>query len=92
MGHKVYLLPTSYKTKSPDMIIDNETGELKDCSSLTSIDTQLRKAIHQGCRIVFLNVQGDLTRDEINKQIQKRLLNSTNQIEKIIVSLNGIII
>ena len=51
LGHKVYLLPRTRKTASPEMIIDNEIGEMKrlgfDVKKSTTIETmktEIKKA------------------------------------------------
>lgn len=89
LGHKVYLLPKNDVTKSPDMLIDNEIGEIKHCSSLNSIDQQLRKSIHQGSRITCLDISGNLNIKQIRKTIDDRRKRTENKLKKVIVFFNG---
>ena len=88
LGHKVYLLPKNDKTKSPDMIIDDELGEIKECSSLNAIDQQLRKSIHQGSRITCLDISGDLKINQIRKTIDDRRKRTENKLKNVIVFFN----
>lgn len=87
LGHKVYLLPRSNAVKSPDMIIDNELGEIKKCSSYTSVDSQLHKAIHQGSRKVCIEITRDLEDSKIEKTIKHRLARTKNNVKEVIVFL-----
>lgn len=88
-GHKVYLLPRSDLAPSPDMIIDNEIGELKECSSLNAVDQRLRESIHQNSRITCLNITSDLDIDEVKEKIAYRKKRTENKLKKVIVFLKG---
>ena len=88
-NHKVYLLPRTNKAKSPDMLIDGELGDIKECSSLSSVDSRLRDAIHQDCSVAALDIITDLPEKAIIETIQNRLKRTSNKIQKIFVLLNG---
>lgn len=73
------------------MIINNEIGDLKECSSLTAVDKRLRKAIHQECRYAALNVTAEnITLADVKQVCQNRLKNSANDIKQILIFLNGV--
>jgi hypothetical protein len=59
-GHQIYLLPRSQKFKSPDMLIDNNIGEIKhqEKPTASSISSELREAGRlQRARVLVLYVQ-----------------------------------
>ena len=94
-GHTVYLLPKSYldKIKNPDMLIDNQIGEIKQLKrgTQTAVDNEVREAAHQKARIVFLQIPDtDIplkTLIETAKNRQKR----SGKIEKILVYFQGVL-
>ena len=90
-GYKIYLLPRNQLTKSPDMIINDEIGELKECSSLTSIDNNLRQAIHQRARVPVLSLTFNTSLNKITPIISRRLERSKNEVKYILVILNNLI-
>ena len=90
-GYKIYLLPRRQLTKSPDMVINDEIGELKECSSLTSIDNNLRQAIHQRARVPVLSLTFNTSLNKITSIISRRLERSKNEVKYILVILNNLI-
>lgn len=93
-GMKVYLLPEPNKIgrggiKSPDMIINDALGDLKSCSGITSVDSRLRDACHQGVEIVSLDIKGDIDFVKVKKTCIDRLRRTGNKIKQILVFLNG---
>ena len=94
-GHTVYLLPKSYldKIKNPDMLIDNQIGEIKQLKrgTQTAVDNEVRDAAHQKARIVFLQIPDtDIplkTLIETAKNRQKR----SGIIKKILVYFQGVL-
>ena len=90
-GYKIYLLPRNQLIKSPDMIINDEVGELKECSSLTSIDNNLRQAIHQRARVPVLSLTFNTSLNKITSIISRRLERSKNEVKYILVILNNLI-
>ena len=88
-NHQIYLLPRTNKSKSPDMIIDGELGDIKECSSLTSVDSQLRDAIHQGCTEAALDVTENLSKKQIRETVQHRLERTKNKMKRIFILQNG---
>ena len=71
------------------MIIDNELGDIKKCSSLSSVDSQLREAIHQNCSDVVLDVTADLSEKSIRDTVRNRLERTENKIKRIFVFLDN---
>ncbi len=92
IGHKIYMLPKTIKAKSPDMIIDDDIGEMKDCSSVSSIDSQLRSAIHQGARIVCLNVTKNIDTKTIKHVIENRRKRTANKLKNVFVLVHGTVL
>ena len=88
-GHKIYLLPRTDNAKSPDMLIDDELGDIKECSSLTSVDSQLRAAIHQNCTVAVLDITINLPLGKIEKTIRNRLIRTENNIKNVFILING---
>ena len=88
-GHKIYLLPRTDNAKSPDMLIDDELGDIKECSSLTSVDSQLRTAIHQNCTVAVLDITINLPLGKIEKTIRNRLIRTENNIKNVFILING---
>ena len=73
------------------MIINDEIGELKECSSLTSIDNNLRQAIHQRARVPVLSLTFNTSLNKITSIISRRLERSKNEVKYILVILNNLI-
>lgn len=88
-GHKVYMLPRNNITSSPDMLIDEEISEIKQCSSLTSVDRQLRESIHQGSYITCLDITAALDEQKIKNTIKRRLERTENKIKKVMIYMKG---
>ena len=75
-GHQIYLLPRTYKTNSPDMLIDNEIGEMKHINTIKH-DT-IRKHIlksgeKQGASIVYISIKSDKQRTRVLKIIREEI-------------------
>ncbi len=73
------------------MIIDNEIGEIKECSSITSVDSQLRSAMHQNARVVCLDITTKINMELIRKAIEHRKKRTKNSVKNIFILMNGMI-
>lgn len=95
-GHTVYLLPRGEvkNIKNPDMLIDNQIGEIKHLNSgtRTAVDNEVRDAAHQKARIVFLQIP-DNTDVPLKTLIDtaKRRQERSGKIEKILVYFKGLL-
>ena len=78
LGHKIYLLPRSYSASSPDMIIDDEIGEIKNIDSIKcgTIREHIRKSGEkQRGRIVYICIKKQKQRDRVFKVIGEEIQN-----------------
>ena len=74
LGHKIYLLPRSYSASSPDMIIDDEIGEMKMLegnSYKTLIKRVAESSKKQRARILYLKTVDDMELPKIKEAIKK---------------------
>ena len=74
LGHKIYLLPRSYNASSPDMIIDDEIGEIKMLegnSYKTLIKRVAESSKKQRARILYLKTVDDMELPKIKEAIKK---------------------
>ena len=94
-GHTVYLLPKSYldKIKNPDMLIDNQIGEIKQLNSgtQTAVDNEIKKASHQMARIVFLQIPDTDVPLKTLIETAKRRQERSGIIKKILVYFQGVL-
>ena len=77
-GHKVYLLPKSNKTSSPDMIIDNEIGEMKEITSVKygTIRGHIQKSgQQQRGRIIYIKINSEKQKERLFKIIKEEIKN-----------------
>ncbi len=75
-GHKVYMLPAGnlFKVKNPDMLIDNQIGEMKNPKT-TSIANDIQRAGRaQHARIVYIKALPETTSDEIINGLYKGVI------------------
>jgi hypothetical protein len=86
-GHQVFFMPKSNWAKSPDVIIDSHTAEIKHIFKITnnSIDDAVRRARGQGATLVLLEVSPGFTQNEITRQVRNRLRNSEH-LQTVLVS------
>ncbi|MGF7110452.1 phage minor head protein, partial [Treponema pedis] len=97
LGHKVYLLPRTYKSSSPDMIIDNEIGEIKrlgfDIKKSTTIETmktEIKKAGQkQRSRVLYLEVADTINEEDIFKAIKSEI--GRTPIKTVLIDYKGIV-
>jgi hypothetical protein len=85
-GHQIYLLPENKRgKKNPDIIIDNELGDIKQPLSKKPgrIDEDIRDTGHKGATVALMEIRGDISRAEIEATIKKRMRHSI--VEKAIV-------
>ena len=95
-GHTVYLLPRGEvkHIKNPDMLIDNQIGEIKQLTSgtKTAVDQEVRNAAHQKARILFLQIPEN-TDVPIKTLIDtaKRRQERSGKIKKLLIYFKGIL-
>ena len=95
-GHTVYLLPRGEvkNIKNPDMLIDNQIGEIKQLTSgtKTAVDQEVRNAAHQKARILFLQIP-DNTDVPLKTLIDtaKRRQERSGKVEKILIYFKGVL-
>ena len=73
-GHKIYLLPRTDTAKSPDMLIDDEIGEMKMLegnSYKTLIKRVAESSKKQRARILYLKTLDDMELPNIKEAIKK---------------------
>jgi hypothetical protein len=83
-GHQLYLLPENKKIidgkkfKNPDVICDDEIGDLKQLSSAkpARIDDAVKDTGHKGATMVILEVPDSITRKDIIAQLNDRMRHS----------------
>ena len=74
LGHKIYLLPRSIRVASPDMLIDDEIGEMKMLegnSYKTLIKRVAESSKKQRARILYLKTLDDMELPNIKEAIKK---------------------
>jgi hypothetical protein len=90
-GHQIYLLPENHKQdmKNPDIIIDNELGDIKQPTSkkLGRIDEDIRDTGHKGATVALMEIRDDLSWSEIESTIKNRM--SRSIVEKAFVYWHG---
>ena len=76
LGHKIYLLPRSIMVASPDMLIDDEIGEIKIINSIKygTIRKHIRKSGEkQRGRIVYICIKNKKQHDRLFKIIREEI-------------------
>lgn len=95
-GHQVYLLPRSGSVSSPDMIIDNEIGEIKgfgfdkkyQYTTKGTMQTEIKKAGQkQRARILYLDVAEHIDIQTVYNALVSEIWRTP--INKIIISYKG---
>ncbi len=91
-GHKIYMLPRTIKAKSPDMIIDDEIGEMKHLDTI--VQGTIRKHIKysgeaQRARIVYINVKSEKQKIRVLKIMKEEIKNLP--LKKLLLDYNGVI-
>ncbi|WP_252714607.1 phage minor head protein [Treponema phagedenis] len=89
LGHTIYFLPRTYKTSSPDMIIDNEIGEMKHIITLDrkSIRNHIKRSGEQGAEIVYINIRSDKQKNRLFEIIKDEIKNIP--MKSLLVDMNG---
>ena len=89
-GHGIFFMPSNYNTKSPDVIIDGHTADIKHVFKVSnnSIDDAIRRARKQGATLVLTEVPAAYTQVEITRQVRNRLRNSEH-LQAVLVSWGG---
>ncbi|MDR2048919.1 MAG: hypothetical protein LBP69_05645, partial [Treponema sp.] len=88
-GHQIYLLPESKSKKNPDIVIDNELGDIKQPTSDKPgrIDEHIRDTGHKGATVALMEIRDDVPRQIIESTIKKRMSHSI--VNKAIVYWRG---
>jgi hypothetical protein len=77
-GHQIYLLPESKNRKNPDIILDNEIGDIKQPVSDKPgrIDEDIRDTGHKGATVALMEIRDEVPRQVIESTIKKRMRHS----------------
>ncbi|UTC62588.1 minor capsid protein [Treponema sp. OMZ 787] len=92
-GHKVYLLPRSDSASSPDMIIDDEIGEMKHIDTIKrgTIREHIRKGgDRQRARILYIQIQSQKQKERLLQIVKEEILDLP--IQTILLDYKGSII
>jgi hypothetical protein len=78
-GHEIFFLPKSENAKSPELIIDDQVGDIKHVFTVSkrSIRGAMQRARDQSASTVLMEVSDNFTLEEIREQVEERLRNST---------------
>ena len=93
LGHKVYLLPRSDFASSPDMLIDNEIGEMKHIETIKrgTIREHIRKGGEkQRARTLYIQIQSQKQKDRLLEVMKEEIENIPTQ--TLLLDFNGSII
>ena len=93
LGHKVYLLPRSDFASSPDMLIDNEIGEMKHIETIKrgTIREHIRKGgDKQRARTLYIQIQSQKQKDRLLEVMKEEIENLPTQ--TLLLDFNGSII
>lgn len=96
-GRKVYLLPRSGIKKSPDMIIDDEIGEIKsfgiekkEIPSIETMKTEIKKAgAKQRGRILYIEVADFINKEDVMSAIKSEI--GRTPIKTVFINYKGIL-
>jgi hypothetical protein len=88
-NHRIYLLPENKRTKNPDMIFDDEAGDIKQLTSTNParIDDAVKDAGHKGATMVLIEIPSSVSKEDIVFQIKDRMRHST--VKTALVHWNG---
>ncbi len=98
MGHKIYLLPTTRKNKSPDMIIDNELGEMKGFgydekhpnTTQQTMQTEIKRAGQkQRGRVLYLTVADHIDIKTVHAALDNEVWRTP--ITKVMIDYKGVL-
>ena len=90
LGHRIHLLPKTHKASSPDMIIDNEIGEMKHIDSIKrgTIREHIRKSGEkQGARILYIQIKSHKQKERLMEIMKEEIDNLPTQ--TLLLDLNG---
>ncbi len=91
-GHKIYMLPKTHKASSPDMVIDNEIGEMKHITTHRRgvIRGHIRQAgARQRARVLYIHIHSQLQKERILQILQEEI--AVLPIQRLLLDMNGII-
>jgi hypothetical protein len=78
-GHRIYFMPESNSAKSPEIIIDDQVGDIKHVFTVSRgsiIDAINRARKKQKATAVLMEVPDNFTKAEIDAQVKERFRNS----------------
>jgi len=77
-GHRIFFMPRSFSAKSPDVIVDGHTTEIKHIFKVgeRTIERAIEGSRKQFATLVLLEVSPVYTHEEITRQVRNRLRNS----------------
>ncbi|MCL2808639.1 MAG: phage minor head protein [Treponema sp.] len=86
-GHRVFFMPKTFISKSPDVIIDGHTAEIKHVFKVgkRTIERRIEESREQFATLVLLEVSPAYTHEEITRQVSNRLRNSEH-LQTVLVS------
>jgi len=86
-GHQIFFMPRSITTKSPDVLINGHTAEIKHVFKIgkRTIERRIEESREQFATLVLLEVSPAYTHEEITRQIKNRLQNSEH-LQTVLVS------
>ena len=95
-GHEVYLLPVTYKSKNPDMIIDNEIGEMKGFGfdgknpTLNTIKSEVQDAGRkQRGRFIYIHIAETMNPEIVLEAVKSEI--GRTPIKKVFLDHRGVI-
>ena len=89
-GHQIFFMPKSLESKSPDVIVDGRTAEIKHIfgSGKNSIEDAIKRGRKQHSTLILVEVPQHYSHEEITRQIRNRLRNSEH-LQTVLVSWGG---
>ena len=96
LGHRIYLLPNTYQSKSPDMIIDNEIGEMKSFGfdgkipTKNTIKSEIKDAgSKQRGRIIYIHIADEVEPEVVLDAVTSEI--GRTPIKKVFLEHRGVI-
>jgi hypothetical protein len=86
-GHQIFFMPRSLTAKSPDVIINGHTAEIKHIagSGKATIENAIKRGREQSATLFLIEVPQHYSHREITRQVKSRLRNSEH-LQTVLVS------